>query len=196
MSNLKVSKVSETKKFTNNPFLNNNGNFVKLDRGKKTIIAGSTKKIIVDSETGEMEGVTIMHKYKEVDRSAFIKFFVEEISALFGLTKTGLKTFGYILTCLRINNDSIYIHIPKLMIYAKWGSSVMAYRGLGELIANKIIAPSVEPNIWFINPNIVFNGDRIAFVKELLIKKEVPLPKQLEAFPEDENNMSSATLHE
>jgi len=184
MSNeTKIVKLSQTQKYETSPFVGQD--YLKIDRQKRTIIAGSTNKILMDSTTGETEGITLMHKYKEVDKTTFVKLFVDEVSALFDLTKAGLKTFGYILSCLEPNKDTIYIYLPGLMEFAKWNSTKQVYRGLGELIANKIIAPSVMPNIWFINPNIVFNGDRIAFVKEYRLKKELPEPKQLRAFPED-----------
>ena len=182
MKEKNIVKVSESQKYKSNPFLESG--IIKMDKGKSTVIAGSTKNILVDSESGEVQGVTILHKYKEVDKTQFVKLFVNEVSALFDLSKTGLKTFGYILTSLRPNDDIIYIYLPDLLKYAEWGSTVPAYRGLGELIANKIIAPSVKPNMWYINPNIVFNGDRVLFVKEYRLKQPKALPKQLSAFPE------------
>lgn len=187
-------KVSQVTKLEVSPFIGED--YLKIDRKKRTIIAGSTSRVLMDTDTGEVEGITLMHKYKEVDRTTFVKLFINEVSALFELSKAGLKTFGYILGCLEINKDTVYIYFPDLMKYADWNSTKQVYRGLGELIANKIIAPSTKPNIWFINPNILFNGDRIAFVKEYRLKKEKPITKQLGAFPDEENNMSSATLHE
>lgn len=176
-----TTQVSKAQKFTTNPFLGNNG-YLEIDRGTKKSIIGGTNKILVDSKTGETEGVAILHRFTEVDKTTFVKLFVNEISALFGLTRTGLKTFGFILTCLKPNDDSIYIYIPDLLEYAEWGSLKQAYRGLGELIKNKIIAPSVKPNVWFVNPKVVFNGDRIAFIKEYRLKQDPPEVKQLKAF--------------
>jgi hypothetical protein len=44
---------------------------------------------------------------------------------------------------------------------------------LAELIGNEIIAMSDKPNIWYINPSVIFNGDRIAFIKEYNLKKDI-----------------------
>ena len=178
-----TTQVSKAQKFIENPFVGQD--YLKLDKGKRTIIAGSTKKVLVDSETGETEGITLMHKYKEVDKTAFVKLFVDEVSSLFELSKTGLKTFGFVLQNLEINKDVIYIYIPDLMQYADWHTLKQAYKGLGELIANKIIAPSVKSNLWYVNPNVVFNGDRIAFVKEYRLKKPQEV-KQLNAFSKED----------
>jgi hypothetical protein len=173
------TKVSEAVKYKINPFIAD-GVF-QIDKGKKTIIAGTTKQVLVDSETGSVEGITLLHKYKEIDKEVFVKLFVGEIQSLFELSKTGLKVFGYILQTLRINEGTIYLNILEVMKYCGYKSKIQCYRGLGELLSNKIIAMSDQPNLWFINPKIVFNGDRIAFVKEYRLK-EVKKVKQLVAF--------------
>lgn len=179
-----IEKVSDSQKFKDNPFVADE--YLKIDRGKRTIIAGNTNKLLMDKETGEIEGITLMHRYKEVDKTTFVKLYTTEISSLFELSKTGLKTFGYVLNNSEINKDTIYIFLPDLIAYAGWTSLKQAYRGLGELIANKIIAMSNRPNIWFINPNIFFNGDRIAFIKEYRLKETKESPKQIQAeFPSE-----------
>lgn len=169
-------KVSEAIKHSESPFLSSE--ILRIDKGKKTIIAGSTKDVLINSETGEVTGATILHKYKEVDKEQFVKLFIGEVSALFDLTKPGLKVFGYLLQALPINRGEVYIHIQDLIEYCGYSHKNQVYKGLGELIANNIVAMSNRPNVWYINPSIVFNGDRIAFVKEYRLK--VPeLPKQL-----------------
>ncbi len=67
------------------------------------------------------------------------------------------------------------------MAYCGYKSKMQCYRGLGELLANKIIAMSDQPNLWFINPKIVFNGDRIAFIKQYKITENNKKGKQLTA---------------
>lgn len=165
----KIIRLSASKKYSVNPFIAEG--VLKIDRGKKTIIAGGTKDVMVDSETGELSGMAMLHKYKEVDRNQFVKIYINEVKSLFDLSKTGVRAFNYVLSCMLINKDEIYLNIHKLVEYAEWTNTTQAYKGLGELIANKIIAPSVEPNIWFINPNVIFNGDRIAFIREYRVKQ-------------------------
>ena len=55
--------------------------------------------------------------------------------------------------------------------FCGWAKTSQVYLGIGELMANKIIAQSVNPNLWYINPNVIFNGDRIAFIKEYSLKQ-------------------------
>ena len=42
-------------------------------------------------------------------------------------------------------------------------SSSVFYRGLKELCEAKIIARTMRHGCYYINPNFIFNGDRIAF---------------------------------
>jgi hypothetical protein len=163
MEDKQLMKVSEAQKYTTSPFIDD---VFKIDSKKKTIIAGRTNKILVDSETGESEGICLLHRYKEVDQEKFVKLYLAEVSSLFELTKTGLKVFGYIVSVLQINSHMVYLHIPDLMTYCEYKSKVPVYRGLGELLSNKIIAMSTKTGWWYVNPNIIFNGDRIAFIKE------------------------------
>lgn len=166
----KVEGIRNTIKYTENPFLSSD--VLKIDQGKRQIIAGTTKDILVNSETGETEGLTLLAKYKEVDKTQFVKLFINEVSLLFDLSKAGIKVFGYVLQCLQINKDEIYISIPKLMEYCNYKSKFQAYKGLSELITNKIIAMSSNNYLWYINPNVVFNGDRIMFIKQYRIKEK------------------------
>lgn len=183
-----IVKVRGAVRHTKNPFAEG---LLTIKKGKSTIISGNTKKVLVDTNTGEIEGVALLHRYKTVDREQFVKLFVAEVSSLFDLSKSGLKVFGYILHIIPVNKDEIFIHMPDLVTYCGWTQYNTAYKGLGELMANKIIAMSAKHGHWFINPNILFNGDRIAFIKEYSIKHAKQEKTQLNAFNEDFNEQLS-----
>lgn len=170
-------------KHTKNPFVEQP--YFKMETKRQTIIAGSSNKLIVDADTGVTEGITIMHKFKEVDKNQFVKIYLSEIKSLFELSKAGLKTFAYVLHCLKINEAEAYINISELMVYCQYKQSNQAYRGLGELMANNIIAMSKRVNIWYVNPNFIFNGDRVAFIRQYKLKEPIREPEQLNAFKEE-----------
>lgn len=172
--------VSNATKYETNPFIEEDT--LVINKGKQQIIAGSANRVLVNPDTGETEGIAILHKFKEVDKEQFVKIYVDEIKALFDLSKSGLKVLGYFLQAMRINTDEIYLSIPKLMKYCNYSYKAQAYKGLAELLSNKIIAMSRDTNIWFINPHIIFNGDRIAFVKQYKLKAKPELPTQTEMF--------------
>lgn len=183
-----IKGVSQAEKYKTNPFASDVFN---IEKGKKSVIAGTTKQVLVDTDTGAVEGITLLHKYKEVDKEQFVKLYIEEISSLFELSKTGLKVFGFVLKALRINSAEIYIDISELMQFCEYKQKNQVYKGLAELIANKIIAMSIRPNLWFINPSIIFNGDRVVFAKEYRIKTATQKPKQLTAFNGEEIQSNS-----
>jgi len=161
-------KISEAVKYEKNPFLE--AEVFKIDKATKQVVAGNSKDVMMNPETGEITGGSFMYKHKEVDRNQFVKIFTSEIRSLFELSTTGFKTFGYLLTCVPIGKASVYLHIPDIMEYCGYKSKKAVYRGLAELVQNNIIALSNKPNIWFINPNIIFNGDKVSFIKQYRIK--------------------------
>jgi Firmicute plasmid replication protein (RepL) len=171
----KIKRISKVDKYEKNPFLG--GDVLTIKRGKSSMIIGSTNKLLVDEKTGEVEGLAILHKYTEVDKDEFVKVYIKEMKNLLDLTSTGTKSFYFLLECLRINEATVYINITKMAEYCKWKNTSQCYLGLGELIANKVIAPSTEPNLWFINPNFIFNGNRIVFMKEYRRKEEKDIKK-------------------
>ena len=166
----RITRLTSSLKYETNPFIEDG--ILKIDKGKKTIIAGGTKDVMVNSQTGEITGMALLHRVKVIDKNQFVKIYIDEVKSLFDLSKTGIRAFNYILTCMRMNEGQIYLNIHELVKYAEWSNTTQAYKGLGELIANKIIAPSVQPNIWFINPNVIFNGDRIAFIREFRMSEK------------------------
>jgi hypothetical protein len=64
-------------------------------------------------------------------------------------------------------------------------SKAVLYRGLTELIKNKIIARSQREAEYYINPAFVFNGDRLVFTT--IIEKEKD-DKEIQAAIENEQN--------
>ncbi len=171
----KIKRISTMDKYENNPFLG--GDVLTISRGKSSVVIGSTNKLLVDADTGEAEGIAVLHKYTEVDKDEFVKVYTKEMKNLLDLSSTGTKSFYFLLECLRINDATVYINITKMAEYCKWKNTSQCYLGLGELIANKVIAPSTEPNLWFINPNFIFNGNRIVFMKEYRKKEEKNIKK-------------------
>ena len=63
--------------------------------------------------------------------------------------------------------------------YTKYSSKATVYKGLAELVKSEIIARGPADNLWFINPLIMFNGDRVTFAKQY-VKKQSKLTKSLD----------------
>ncbi len=65
-------------------------------------------------------------------------------------------------------------------------------RGLNELEKSQILAKTVRKGIYFINPNFIFNGNRIAFTNAIERKRKSIYNKarkhgQLDIFDNNEN---------
>jgi DNA-binding IclR family transcriptional regulator len=64
-----------------------------------------------------------------------------------------------------IGRDRVYLSASSLAEGIQISESTFA-RGIRELIDKKFIAPSTHVSWYWLNPDFVWNGDRIAFVKE------------------------------
>ena len=155
-------------KFERNPFIfeDTDKAILKLEIPTKTKkkIVGSTDLGVVNVHTGEVEGGNFLWTNKTVDEEQFAKIYIKEISSLYNLTKTGFRALSFILSKLEPNKDLVYIYYPDMQEYCKWTIRKTCNSGLKELLSAKIIAPSLQPGFWFINPHIVFNGNRLTLV--------------------------------
>ena len=75
-----------------------------------------------------------------------------------------------------IGEDKIYLNYNSVKEYfetqnAKSPAKSTYMTSLAELVEKGFIAPSINPNLYFTNPAIFFNGDRVRFVTEIRKKK-------------------------
>ena len=128
---------------------------------------GSDKKAVVavaDTDTGEVFRTSFIRQI-EVDEEQFAKLYLNNFAAFFDLSQAAIRVFGYIMTCMKPKNDMIMFILEDCLEYTKYTSKGTVYRGLAELVKAEIIARGINENLWFINPLIVFNGDRVSFTK-------------------------------
>ncbi|MEQ9881281.1 hypothetical protein ABRP83_03740 [Pectobacterium brasiliense] len=152
---------------------------LKIETRKKNLTVSRGTELIERRYTGKSYFANIVHT-QEVDKEEFIKLYTSQIKAYFDLTKTAYKVFFIFLRIYQdaIGKDHFYLSCKKAMSLAEKIdhfvlSESIFYRGIKELIEKKIIAKTNEKNWYFINPAIVFNGDRARFVSEIIKKKEV-----------------------
>ena len=164
---VKDMRIKNDLKYKKNPFIvDEDGRFVLDVKTKNTkIYRGGGNEAIVNTDTGEITGQTTFIQTQKVDSNQFAKLFVNEIKNLLDLSQTTYKMLLYIMTLLKPNKDEIYIFVPDVMEHCNWKNKPTVYKAIKELIQNEIIAPSWKPNIYFINPSILFNGDKLILVK-------------------------------
>lgn len=160
-------EIRKVQKFDRNPFWN----VRQLEtRGKKIFFNKVSSHSIINHDTGQLSGVSIQ-SYKEVDSEEFVKIYTANVGLIFDLNPSGKKVFQILLIALQknsINRDSVLFSSRIGLEIAnkhsiKIGETTF-YRGLEELLRQNIIAKSLESNLYFINPHIIFNGDRIDFI--------------------------------
>ncbi|MDY4379082.1 hypothetical protein SOV92_14820 [Pectobacterium brasiliense] len=151
---------------------------LKIETRKKNLTVSRGTELIERKDTSKSYFANIVHT-QEVDKEEFIKLYTSQIKAYFDLTKTAYKVFFIFLRIYQdaIGKDHFYLSCKKAMSLAEKIdhfalSESIFYRGIKELIEKRIIAKTNEKNWYFINPAIVFNGDRARFVSEIIKKKE------------------------
>lgn len=147
--------------------------------GTRRITNKAGDKCMIVSEAGEIVAPAGFHEVIEVDRTQFVKLYVGGVAAFNDLSAAGSKVFklvyGYILK--NPNTDRIMLS-PK---QAKGLAKTTFERGLTELLSKEVLYRSTITYVFFLNVNYIFNGDRLALVKEYRLKeedgwKDQPLP--------------------
>ena len=159
------SRKSGVVAYKENPFWN--GAEVKV--GTKQIRVGGGRHISDDGEEVQHSGV---HVIKQVDESEFIKLYTGNIKTIFDLKPSTLKVLSYLMVELQQvpNADAIYLAwIGADEYFSENNISVSRtsfQRSLKELLLKGFIAESTRPNMFWFNPDLFFNGNRMTFIHE------------------------------
>ncbi len=153
-----------------NPFLTD---MIIPVRDKKVQLSrlGKDDNVLINQKTGEVQG-THVTTYKRVDSDQFVKLFTANIALTFDLNSAGIKAFSVLMWAIQhtsLGKDVVMLNKITLedFLIEHEGTVKLSlatfWRGLANLTKTKIIAKHVNQGCYFINPNFVFNGDRIAF---------------------------------
>ena len=141
-----------------------------VPKRKKTVVLATDKNYtIFDNDSGE-EKTAFIATREEIDNEKYVKIFKEQLRIIFNLSQAGIRVLGYFMDATKISDDIVVFNIDKCTAYTEYKSKEPIYRGLKELLDNDIIARTSESNLYFINPTVFFNGDRLILVKEYVKK--------------------------
>lgn len=160
-------------RYKTNPFLE--GMLIPV-KGKQVKLSklGKDDNVLINQSTGEVLG-THVTTYRSVDAEQFVKLFTANIALTFDLSSAGIKTFSVLVWVVQntaLSKDEIALDNLVLQEFTDAHSdkepplklSLPTFsRGLAELVKAQIIAKTMRQGRYFINPNFIFNGDRIAF---------------------------------
>lgn len=169
----KSIKISDVKGVRENPFLD--PKYMQLSIKNKNMTRGSLNQYIVTDENDEVvsNSAVIVRERIEFDNDQFAKLFMDQIRIFVDLSRPGMQLLFWIVRHLRQNDDKVYIFMEDVMQDLGWASSTSYYDTLAELLSKDVIYPSYQKMFWFINPAMMFNGDRMVLVQEYVKKGSV-----------------------
>lgn len=174
----KITGLRQAKAFAENPFLS--GSVVELKGKKKRYTIAARSDLIVNQE-GEVKGGIEHSIVRMVDDTQFVKVFADGIAGIYDLKSGGGKVFRYLFEQIqeRPNVDRIYLYFMDA-VEEPWAiSKTVFFRGMAELLEKGFIARSESPNMFFLNPAMIWNGDRFKFINEY--RRLPPKAKRIES---------------
>lgn len=157
-------------RYDKNPFIN----LTNTKSGVRRMASTSNDRMmVINEQTGEMlgSGVTFGKAY-EVDKTAFVKLYINGVKAFKDLTGAGTKVFEllYLQVQKNIGRDVIYLSFSEVNQMETPISKATFMKGMKELLEKGFIAESLTQGKYFLNPDYLFNGDRLAFIREVRLK--------------------------
>lgn len=133
---------------------------------------GGERLMIVNPATGAHVAPAGFWQAQEVDKTQFVKLYINGVKAFRDLSSAGTKVFELLYSELqtRIGKDQVLLAFsaidPSIWSYSR----PTFYKGMKELIEKKFIAQSLIEGNYFVNPDYIWNGNRLAFVKEYRLR--------------------------
>ena len=192
MSQFSIEKYRKNDK---NPFVEQaieeiNNNITK----KYKTSAGQDERAVLqafDPKTGELLGHTTFIRQIEVDEEKFTKIYLSQFSAFWDLGKQAIKVFGYVMSKLIPGQDMFGFIMKECQNYTGYNSKSSVFIGLGQLLDAEIIARGPSDSFYFINPLVVFNGNRVTYAKTYVKKKKTESKNQLSLFNASNENLNT-----
>lgn len=158
-------------RYKENPFIS--GAAVNTKIGVKRINnKAGDKMLVINKGSGEVMAEGGFWHTQEVDKSQFVKLFINGVKALKELTNAGTKVFEvmYLQVQENISKDVINLHFVDIDQAVTPMARATFNRGLSELIEKGFLAETLAQSRYFINPDFLWNGDRLTFVREFRVK--------------------------
>jgi hypothetical protein len=174
MKEIVKNKSKRGTRYDHNPFIG-----VTLTNAKQGVKRISNKDgnrmMIVSEHTGEIIAPAGFWQAQEVDKTQFVKLYINGVKAFKDLKSAGTKVFEilYMEVQRNISQDAIWLTFPSINQLETSMSETTFYRGMKELLEKGFIAESLAPGMYYLNPDYMWNGDRLAFVKEYRTSPEI-----------------------
>jgi hypothetical protein len=148
-----------------NPFLHGSLSAVKGRRKNYTV--ASDAMTLTDNQ-GNVMGAVQHTITRVVDDTQFVKVFSEGIAGMYDLGRPGAKVFRFLFDEVQKNpnQDRMYLYFMDALEEPWRIPKSTFFKGMAELLEKGFLAKSANPNMFFLNPSMMWNGDRFRFVQE------------------------------
>lgn len=169
-------------KYKENPFMSEDGKGIVVYKNKYSQVETNGPLAITDTKSGESVSVAQVRKVELVDSDKFVKLYIANLDAFFDLKPGTIRIMTAVLSevadARNAHGDTIYLNYNRVKEYfsakgTKPPARPTFFSAMAEMVEKGFLAPSVDTNLWFINPTIFFNGDRIRFVNEYVRVKTI-----------------------
>lgn len=139
--------------------------------GRRRVRTGS----FVLHDTGEASDATWWEStgVKMIDAKTFVKVYKPGQAVLEQLSYRGVLMFVEVMQRMKIHSDKVFLKQSEVVKKRKNLNGAGFYKGVCELLMFGVLAKSVEPNIYFVNTNMIFNGDRLKWQKKKTLENDL-----------------------
>lgn len=167
-----LSKRGE--RYESNPFVADASLNTTEGMRRRNLKSKDGTQLMITSQAGEVVAPVGFWQTQEVDQTQFVKLYINGVKAFADLTSAGAKVFEllYVEVQKNIGKDQIWLTFPSIDQRLTKVSKAVFYRGMKELLDKKFIAESLTPGLYYLNPDYMWNGNRLAFVKEYRVRRD------------------------
>jgi len=150
-----------------NPFIEG----LEIKTGARSIVSASGHSLTtINPKTGEAGSIDIAHTTM-CDKDSFVKVFVKNVGSAFNLRSAGFKALFVLLYAVQQKRDIDVVKLNKFTLadyFEETGNDSFDIqtlnRGIKQLIEVGFIARTRESGEFFINPAMLFNGNRFRVI--------------------------------
>jgi hypothetical protein len=154
--------------FLENPFITRS--LTNQKTVKKRILGNKAGGLMVvnTEDQSEVAPVSGFWASQVVDQSKFVKLYKNGVRQFKGLAGAGFQVFEILYDEIQnnIGKGTVFMSFKMLDKNLYPISEQTFQRGIRELITKDFIARAPTDGVFWVNPDYIFNGDRLAFVEE------------------------------
>lgn len=110
---------------------------------------------------------------QKVDHETFVKVFKESLRYVAKLSRTAQSILWYIMDNLPKDKGYVIIDNATIMDYCGFKNRKSVRDGIIELLDKNILTRTTISKKYWVNPLVVFNGNRLTYAKEYILDEAI-----------------------